>query len=428
MRVMDKTMKRSVTMPLNMLKRHLWLRILVGMVLGIVVAVFVPISDVFREWIILPGDVFIVLLKMVIVPLVLSSVVLGVASAGSLHALEKIGIRIVPYFIFTTAIAISIGMGIAALVKPGLLIDQDIIASVTAPVINVGALEGLSIPQRILNVLPVNPMEAQLNKNMLQLVVLAIIIGISLLVVRTKAADTVHDLLSFTQDACMVVVGWAMWIAPLAVFSLMIKAVSSMGLSSIAGMGVYMGCVLAGLFVMVVVYLLIAAVVAKRNPLSFLAAIRDAQIVAFSTSSSAATMPVSLRVAKDHLNVREDVRGFVIPLGATINMDGTALYQAVAAIFLCQVFGIDLSMGEMLLLLVTTIGASIGTPALPGVGLIVLASILSGIGVPAEGIGLILGVDRLLDMCRTSVNVTGDLTASVVMDRLMRSKVIKGQV
>ena len=412
-------------MPLSLLKQHLWLRILVGMALGILAAVFVPIPDAIFEWVVLPGDVFIALLKMIIVPLVLASVILGVASAGSIEALERVGVRIIPYFIMTTAVAITIGMGIASIVKPGLLIDQSMVGAVSAPVVNTEALEGLSVPQRILNVIPVNPAEAQLNKNMLQLVILGIIVGIALLSIKTKAAKTVEDVLIFTQEASMMVVNWAMWMAPVAVFSLMVKAISSMGLSAIAGMGVYMGCVLAGLASMMVVYLLIVQFVVKRNPIKFLAGIRDAQIVGFSTSSSAATMPVSLRVADENLNIRKDVRGFVIPLGATINMDGTALYQAVAAIFLTQVFGIDLSTGEMLLLLVTTIVASIGTPALPGVGLIVLATILSGIGVPPEGIGLILGVDRLLDMCRTTINVTGDLTASAVMDRLLHPDTVK---
>ncbi|MFK7840195.1 MAG: dicarboxylate/amino acid:cation symporter [Bdellovibrionales bacterium] len=406
-------------MPLNLLKAHLWLRILIGMVLGIVAAIFVPFPNAVIEWVILPGDLFIALLKMVIVPLVLSSVILGVASAGSITALKKVGFRIIPYFIMTTAVAITIGLAVTSIVKPGLLIDQAMVGSVEAPNVNVKALEGLSVPQRILNVFPVNPAEAQLNKNMLQLVILGVIVGIALLSIQTKAVKTVEHVLSFTQDASMMVVNWAMWLAPLAVFSLMIKAVSSMGVSAIAGMGIYMACVIVGLLGMMAVHVLLVAVLAKRNPLAFLAAIRDAQVVAFSTSSSAATMPVSLRVAKEKLDIREDIRGFVIPLGATINMDGTALYQAVAALFLCQVFGIDLSLGETLLLLVTTIGASIGTPALPGVGLIVLATILSGIGVPPEGVGLILGVDRLLDMCRTTINVTGDLTASAVMERLL---------
>ena len=402
---------------IDAMKRHLWLRILVGMILGVLTAVFVPIPDAVFEWVVLPGDVFIALLKMIIVPLVLSSVVLGVASAGSMEALERIGLRIVPYFIVTTTIAITIGLSVASLVKPGLVIDQSMVAGAVSPNINTAALDGLSIPQRILNIIPVNPMQAQLTKNMLQLVILGIIIGIGMLHIKTKAAKTVEDVLNFVQDASMMGVAVAMWLAPVAVFSLMIKAIASMGLSTIAGMGVYMGCVLASLAAMMVVYLVLVQFFAGRNPIAFLADIRDAQVVAFSTSSSAATMPVSLWVAEKKLKIRESIRGFVIPLGATINMDGTALYQAVAAIFLCQVFGIDLSLGQMLLLLVTTIGASIGTPALPGVGLIVLATILSGIGVPPEGIGLILGVDRLLDMCRTTINVSGDLTATAVMDK-----------
>ena len=412
-------------MPLKLFKEQLWFRILVGMVLGILCAVLIEFPDAIREWVILPGDVFIALLKMIIVPLVVSSVVLGVASAGSIDALERVGIRIIPYFILTTAIAITIGIGITSLVKPGLFIDQELIGTVSQPDVDTQALDGLSVPQRILNIIPINPAEAQLNKDMLQLVIMGVIIGIALLKIRTKAAKTVEDVLTFTQDASMMVVNWAMWMAPVAVFSLMVKAVSSMGLSAIAGMGVYMACVLGGLFAMLLVYLVLIKLLAQRSPLAFLTAIRDAQIVGFSTSSSAATMPVSLRVAEENLKLREDIRGFVIPLGATINMDGTALYQAVAAIFLCQVFGIDLSIGETLILLLTTIGASIGTPALPGVGLIVLATILGGIGVPPEGIGLILGVDRLLDMCRTTINVSGDLTASAVMDRLIHPEATK---
>ena len=413
-------------MPLKLLKDHLWLRILLGMVLGIIAAIYVPMPDVVKEWVVLPGDIFMALLKMIIVPLVLASVILGVVGAGSVEAFERLGIRIVPYFILTTAVAIAIGMGITSVVQPGLLVDQQTVPQGAELNIQVGALDGLSVPQRIMNVIPVNPLEAQLEKNMLQLVILGTIIGIALLTIKTKAAKTVEHLLQFTQDAAMMIVGWAMWMAPVAVFSLMVKAVSSMGLSSVAGIGFYMGCVLAGLVSILVVYLIIVQIVAKRDPLEFLASIRDAQAVAFSTSSSAATMPVSLRVAGERLKIRDEVRGFVIPFGATVNMDGTALYQAVAAIFLCQVFGIDLSFGQMLLLLVTTIGASIGTPALPGVGLIVLAGILSSVGVSDEGIALILGVDRLLDMCRTTVNVTGDLTATAVMDRLLHQKTMKG--
>lgn len=403
------------------LPNNLWFRILIGMVFGIVAALMakefdIVITDNWMAWIAFPGDLFIDLLKMIIVPLVLSSVILGVASAGSLDALEKMGMRIIPYFICTTAIAITIGIAITSVVQPGLSIEAQTAAE--AP----QTLGNLTIPDRIRNTLPVNIAEAQLSKNMLQLVVLGIFIGIALLTIRTTASKTVHHLCEFTQDTCMMIVGWAMWVAPVAVFSLLFVAIMNMGASALAGMGLYMGCVIGGLLCMITVYTLIVSLVAGRNPFKFLADIRSAQIVAFSTSSSAATMPVSLTVAKERLKTDDDIHDFVIPLGATINMDGTALYQATAAIFLCQVFGIDLSLMETITLLLTTIGASIGTPAMPGVGLIVLATILTSIGVPAEGVGIILGVDRLLDMMRTTVNVTGDLTATTVMQRWMHGK------
>ena len=183
-----------------------------------------------------------------------------------------------------------------------------------------------------------------------------------------------------------------------------------------------MGTVLAGLLCMFCVYCRIVILVAGRSIKDFLIGIREVQLLAFSTSSSAATMPFSIKAAEEKLDISEEVSRFVVPLGATINMDGTALYQAIAALFLCQVFGVDLSASEITLLLLTTVGASIGTPAMPGVGIVVLATILTGIGVPPTGIALILGVDRILDMCRTTINVTGDLTATTVMQRWLKTK------
>ena len=399
----------------HVLPEKLWLKILIGMIIGVGIALTIPVSATMMPWVALPGDVFLALLQMIIVPLVLSSVILGVAGAGSLGALQKMGSRLVPYFILTTAMAITIGLTVTSFVQPGFAIDTSQIAEAEAR----QTLGDLTIPDRILNILPINIAAAQLDKNMLQLVILGVIVGIALLTITTKPAKTVRDICEFTQDACMMVVGWAMLIAPIAVASLMIKAIDRMGGDVLGGLGLYMACVLGGLALMLCAYLVIVTVVAKRNPVQFLADIRSAQMVAFSTSSSAATMPVSLSVAEERLKVQEDVRGFTIPLGATINMDGTALYQATAALFLCQAFGIDLSFGETILLLLTTIGASIGTPAMPGVGLVVLATILTGIGVPPEGVGIILAVDRLLDMCRTIINITGDMTATAVMQRLM---------
>jgi Na+/H+-dicarboxylate symporter len=218
----------------------------------------------------------------------------------------------------------------------------------------------------------------------------------------------------------MKVIEWAMILAPYAVFGLIANVTIQMGFETLAGVGAYMMSVLLGLFCMFLVYVLIVALIAKRNIFDFLKAIRNAQIFAFSTSSSAATMPFTLKAAEERLDIDPKVSRFVIPLGATINMDGTALYQAAAALFLCSIFGVDLTTGQIVFLMLTTVGASIGTPATPGVGIIVLATILSGIGVPPEGIGIILGVDRILDMCRTTLNVTGDLVATSVMARFNR--------
>lgn len=405
----------------------LWIKIIVGMILGIAVGLLIAPTglsllseSVFKgvmPWLALPGDIFITLLKMVIVPLVLSSVILGVAAADTVDTLKLMGKRIVPYFVITTGIAIAIGIAIVSIIRPGDSMNPDT-AVYELPEVPM-EFGDLTIPDRILNMLPANPAETILVNDMLQLVVMAIIIGIAVIVVQHKSVKTFRDLCEFVQEACMMVVGWAMRIAPVAVFSLMIVAMASLGTDALSGMGLYVLSILLGLSAIMVVYLLIVVILARRNPIQFLKDIRAAQIVAFSTSSSAATIPVSLNVSKEKLKANEDVSDFVIPLGAAINMEGTALYQAVAAIFLCQAFGIDLTMGETVLLLFTTIGASIGTPAMPGVGIVVLATILSGLGVPPEGIGIILGVDRILDMCRTTINVTGDLTAVVVMQRWM---------
>lgn len=212
-----------------------------------------------------------------------------------------------------------------------------------------------------------------------------------------------------------------MVLAPYAVFGILADITLRTGLDALVSVAIYSLTVLAGLACMLIVYLVIIRILAGRSPLEFIKNIKEVQLLAFSTSSSAATMPFSIEASEHKLKLKPEIARVVIPLGATINMDGTAMYQAIAAIFLCQVFGIELSVTQTLLLLFTTIGASIGTPATPGVGLIVLATILSSLGVPDKGILLLIGVDRLLDMCRTTVNVTGDLTAASVMDKWINS-------
>lgn len=412
--------------------QQLWWKILLGMALGVGLGIMLSptgmalVDDItatmLGEWIALPGVIFLGLLKMVVVPLVVSSIILGVIDSGSLTFLKTMGLKIVPYFLMTTFIAITIGVGIIQFVNPAQYINTEFVDAVMATTDAPYAIfDELTIPQRIANILPVNFTEASLQKNMLQIVVFSILLGIVMLSLSKETSKSFVSLCEFAQAATMKVIEWAMALAPYAVFGLICNVTIQMGLDTIAGVGAYMMSVLLGLLAMFFVYLLIVATFAKRNIFTFLKAIRNAQIFAFSTSSSAATMPFTLKAAEERLGIDEKVSRFVIPLGATINMDGTALYQAAAALFLCSLFGVDLTHGEILLLMMTTIGASIGTPATPGVGIVVLATILSTIGVPPEGIGIILGVDRILDMCRTTLNVTGDLVATSVIARFTPS-------
>lgn len=409
---------------------YLWLYILIGLVAGFLVGIglsaydlpdsiqSVITKDSLSEWLALPGYIFIDLLKMVIIPLIMSSIVLGIAVSHNKDFLKKVGLRIVPYFIVTTAIAITIGLSIVNFVKPGAYIDSSLLESTMATQeIEVRTFDDLTVPQRIRNLIPVNLTQAEYHNELLKIVIFSIILGVVMLNMQEKKTRIAIEFAHFVQSASMKVVGWAIALAPYAVFGLLASVTAKVGFNAISSMGVYMATVIGGLLGVLAVYALIVFLLAGRNPFFFFAAIRDVQLLAFSTSTSSGVMPITMSVAETRLGVKPSISRFIVPLGATINMDGTALYQGVAAVFLTQVFGIELTLMQTILLLVTTIGASIGTPGTPGVGLVVLATIVAGIGVPPEGIALILGVDRVLDMCRTTINVTGDLTACVVMDR-----------
>jgi len=218
----------------------------------------------------------------------------------------------------------------------------------------------------------------------------------------------------------MTIIKWAMLLAPIAVFGMMIKLTTEFGISTLIGLGAYVLTVLIGLLILILFYFVIIFIFAKKTPFEFIRQIRVAQLLAFSTSSSAAVMPLSMKVSEEKLKVRPSIAQFVIPTGAVINMDGTALYQIIATMFLAQVFGIHLGITALLILSITVVGASIGTPSTPGAGIAILAMILTGLGIPLAGIALILGVDRILDMSRTTINVTGDLTASVFLDKVVK--------
>ena len=423
-----------------LIRTKLWLQILVGMISGVSIgllispegAALVPeqVAELISGWLVLPGHLFLALIQMIMLPLIVSSIVLGIAGAEDLDKLRKMGLRIAPYFFMTTAIAVLIGVGLAILMEPGQYIDPQLLAKTlanTGTVEVVDIVDTFSLRERIVELIPTNPLSAALDESMLQIVVFSILTGVALASINTARAKPLLDIARAVQELSMKIVSWAMIIVPLAVLGLLAQITMQVGLDALAGMSVYVGTVLIGLALLLAVYVAIAFIVAGVKPAVFLSKIREVQLLAFSTSSSAAVMPLSIKTVVEKFNVQASTADFIIPLGATINMDGTALYQVIAALFLTQVFGVDLSNGQLLLLAATTIGASIGSPSTPGVGIVILATILSNIGVPPSGIALIIGVDRILDMSRTAINVSGDIAACLVMDKWLPSETISSE-
>ncbi|EJO68995.1 transporter, dicarboxylate/amino acid:cation Na+/H+ symporter family protein [Leptospira kirschneri str. 200801925] len=409
------------------MKEKLWLKIFVGMLAGILTGVLLGsdlslvdrnTTQLVTSWLIIPGFIFINLLQMIMIPLIFSSIILGICSAENLENIKKLGIRTLIYFVFTTFIAVIIGITLALWLKPGksaIQIQTILSSKVPAPV-EIPSLD--KYPELLMSFFPKNPFLSITQGEMLNVIVFSILLGIAILSVSKDLSKPILEILNSVFQISMKIVHWAMVLTPFAVFGLMTKAISSIGIELLVTLGAYMSVVLLGLFLIIVVYSIVLIFLARRNPIDFFTKIAGLQLLAFSTSSSAAVMPVSIQTATENLGIRKNIAEFIIPVGATINMDGTALYQSVATIFLAQYFGIELAPTQLVFILFATVGASIGTPSTPGVGIVILATILSGLGIPTEGIGIILGVDRFLDMCRTTINVTGDITASCVMDKM----------
>jgi Na+/H+-dicarboxylate symporter len=358
---------------------------------------------------------------MIVVPLVVASVARGIASGENTQQLRRVGTWVAIYFVVTTIVAAALGIVLAVGIEPGSFLDAAALqqglseaAPEVAPLTS-GGIAG--IPDRVVALIPQNPLASMVQREMLQIVLFSVIVGVALVSIPAEQAKPLLELLGSVQAVCITVVRFAMLIAPLAVFGLLAQLTARTGLAALAGLSVYVATVLLGLVLLLVMYFIIVWYVAGKNPMWFMRATREVLLLAFSTSSSAAVMPLSIRTAEDKLGVRPSIAQFVIPLGATINMNGTALYQAVATVFLAQLFGIDLSLGQQALVITIAVASAIGAPATPGVGIVILATLLAAVGVPLGGIALILGVDRLLDMCRTAINVAGDLTACLVMDR-----------
>lgn len=422
-----------------LVRQRLWLQVLIAMALGIGFGIligptagFVPseIADVIGAWVALPGKLFLLAIQFVVVPLVVASVIRGIAAGEGSQSLGKLGLRTTGFFLLSTIVAVIIGLGVALAIKPGNFIDRDVLTSAlgseaVAPVESSGAAgppQLDEIPELITGLFPADPLTTFTSGNMLQIVIAAMIIGVAVVMTASDQRRPLLDLLASVQAACMVIVGFVLRFAPLAVFGLLAQLSARIGLSALIGTGMYVVTVVAGLLILFAVYLMIVRLLAGRAPLAFLKTVSDVLLLAFSTSSSAAVMPATLTTTEKKLGVPEHIARFVIPLGTTINMAGTALYQAVAALFLAQVFGVEIGIAGMVLIVVMATGAAIGSPGTPGVGIVILASILTSVGIPPAGIAIILGVDRLLDMCRTVVNVTGDMVASVTMAKLTEDR------
>jgi len=416
----------------HLVKGRLWLKVLIGMGLGIVVGTLLgpsvgwvrpALAADIGGWLALPGRLFLVLVQMIVIPLVFASIVRGLAATEDLDQLRRLGTRAVAFFVVTTAVAIVLGVGLTTLVRPGRWVDASGLQAraASAPALEgaeVAAVPGLAeLPEKLVTLLPTNPLNSAVEGQMLQVVLFALVFGVALVLMAPERSRPLLEVLGSLQEVCMTVVRVAMRLAPLAVFGLMAELTARTGPETLLGLAAYVATVLGALLLLGVLYLVLVATLAARSPWAFLRAVREVLLLAFSTSSSAAVMPLSIRTAEEQLGVRPSISQFVIPIGATVNMAGTALYQGVAAVFLAQVFGVDLTLSGVVLLVLVAVGASVGSPATPGVGIVILAMVLDTIGVPAAGIALILGVDRLLDMSRTALNVCGDLVATVLMER-----------
>jgi len=376
----------------------------------------------YTEWV---GQLFLAMIKMVVVPLVFFSLVVGIASLGDVRKLGRMGGRTLGFFMMTTVVALSIGVGLANLIKPGKMLsdaDRDnLLASysdgASSSVANAAAAP--SFTDQIVSIVPSNPFGALAGGDMLQVIFFAMMLGIALTFLKDDRASLVVEVFDRLNDAMVMLVHIAMKLAPIGVGALLFKVVGNTGLSVLMALGVYALVVVAGLLShLFFTYGLTVRFGTKLRFLPFLGAIKEALVMAFSTSSSSATLPVTKGCCEDNLNVNAETTSFVLPLGATVNMDGTALYQGVAAIFIAQIYGMDLSMGDQVTIVVSATLASVGAAGVPGAGMITLAMVLTAIGVPTEGLALILGVDRILDMFRTATNVVGDSTATVLMASL----------
>ena len=418
-----------------MKKLALHWKILIGMVLGIVFGFIMNSVEggkgFVSDWIKPFGTIFINLLKLIAVPLILASLIKGISDLKDISKIKKMGLRTIIIYVSTTVVAIVIGLGIVNVVKPGAGMSADTIekiktkyensADVADKLAKATAQNDAGPLQALIDIFPSNIFQSFANASMLQIIFFALFVGISLLLIPEKKSKPLMDFFDSLNEMVMKMVDLIMLFAPYAVFALLANVMIAFDDTEILlKLLVYALCVVGGLLLMIGFYLILVSVYTNKSPLWFLKQISPAQLLAFSTSSSAATLPVTMERVEEHLGVDKEVSGFVLPVGATINMDGTSLYQAIAAVFIMQVIWPEgLTFSNQLLIVLTALLASIGSAAVPSAGMVMLVIVLESVGFPQEllpiGLALIFAVDRPLDMCRTMVNVTGDATVSMII-------------
>lgn len=412
---------------MNNLALH-W-KILIGMLLGVIFGVlmlqFNYGKDLVVDWIKPLGTIFINALKLIAIPLILASLIKGVSDLKDIAKLSKMGGRTVLLYMITTVTAVTIGLGIVNLIQPGKIVSKEAQTKLVEAYAEDAASKQIIANEQksdgplqpLIDIVPSNIFDAATdNANMLQIIFFSIFFGIGLILIPEQKAKPVKEFFDALNDVILKMIDLIMLAAPFGVFALLASlVVDAPSPDLFKALGLYSLCVLLGLCLMIIFYIILVHFYATKTPKFFLKGILPAQLLAFSTSSSAATLPVTMERVQEHLGVEEEVSSFVLPIGTTINMDGTSLYQGIAAIFIAQTFGLQLDLAAQLSIIATASLASIGAAAVPSAGMVMLLIVLGQAGIPEAGLALIFAVDRPLDMCRTVVNVTGDAAVSMVV-------------
>ena len=398
------------------LSTQIFIALLIGALFGVVIHYWIP-SSYIKDTVIVEGVLYVVgqgfirLMQMLVVPLVFCSLICGSMAIGDTKTLGKVGVKTIGFYLVTTALAVCVALGSALLINPGLGLDMDAVQKGTVS----SSTEATSLVDTLLNIIPKNPIQSMANGDMLPIIVFALFVGIMLAKLGTRGS-VVANFFSQFNDVMMEMTMAIMKIAPIGVFCLIARTFATVGFSAFAPMLKYMGNVTLALAIQcLIVYQILLFVFTRLNPLKFIKKFLPVMGFAFSTATSNATIPMSIDTLSKKMGVSKQISSFTIPLGATINMDGTSIMQGVAVVFIAQAYGIPLTMGNLATVVVTATLASIGTAGVPSVGLVTLAMVLNSVGLPTEGIALIMGIDRILDMIRTAVNITGDAVCTTIV-------------